>query len=73
MKIHALDNHEALGDRAFAANLWVDGTAPDDTYQGDAIHGPWVVFDIAAQKNIAGPFTCDQKARDALLTILEQR
>ena len=70
---HALDNHKTLGERAFAKNLWIDGTAPDDTYQGDATEGPWVVFDIAAQTNIAGPFNHDQDARAALQTILEQR
>jgi hypothetical protein len=71
--IHALDDHKALGERAFAANLWIDGTAIDDTYQGDATEGPWVVFDIDAQTNIAGPFTSDQEARDTLLAILDQR
>lgn len=70
---HALDNHKALGEQAFAAKLWIDGTAIDDTYQGDAAQGPWVVFDIDAQRNVAGPFTCDQQARDALLTILQER
>lgn len=70
---HALDNHDALAERAWAVNLWIDGTAPDDTYQGDGTQGPWVIFDVVAQENIAGPFDCDQEARDALLTILEQR
>jgi len=71
--IHALDQHEELGERAFADNLWIDGTAPDDTYQGDATEGPWVVFDISAQTNIAGPFNHDQEARDALASILAHR
>ena len=71
--VHALDNHKALGDRAWAENLWIDGTAFDDTYQGDAIQGPWVVFDVNAQMNIAGPFEDDQDARNALLAILEER
>ena len=71
--IHALDGHEERGKRAFAANLWIDGTASDDTYQGDAVEGPWVVFDIAAQANIAGPFESDKEARETLLAILEKR
>lgn len=70
---HALDNYKTLGERAFAANLWIDGTALDDSYQGDATKSPWVVFDIAAQGNIAGPFRSAEKARNALLTILEHR
>jgi hypothetical protein len=72
-EVHALQNHHILGERAFAANLWIDGTAPDGTYQGDATKGPWVVFDIAAQANIAGPFTSDQEAREALQAILDSK
>jgi hypothetical protein len=70
---HALEHHKTLGERAFAASLWIDGTAPDDTYQGDATEGPWVVFDILAQTNVSGPFMCDQEARDALAAILAER
>ena len=70
---HALENHKALGEVAGSANLWIDGTAPDDTYQGDAKNGPWVIFDIEAQKNIAGPFDCDETARFVLTAILKQR
>ena len=70
---HALDQHETLGERAFAAGLWIDGTATDDTYQGDATKGPWIVFDIKAQTNIAGPFNCDAEARTALQFVLDHR
>jgi hypothetical protein len=70
---HVLANHKDLGGKAFAANLWIDGTAEDDTYQGDATQGPWVVFDIAAQANIAGPFTRGEEARNALSKILKKR
>ena len=71
--VHALDNYKNLGERAFAANLWIDGTALDDSYQGDATKGPWVIFDIEAQTNIAGPFGNDSEARNALVEILKER
>jgi hypothetical protein len=72
-KYHALENHEELSNTAIINNLWIDGTADDDTYQGDATSGPWVVFDISKQHNIAGPFVEAEDARTALVACLKAR
>lgn len=34
----------------------IDGTDEYGNYAGDAKRGPFVVFDIEAQENVAGPF-----------------
>lgn len=36
--------------------LVIDGTAEDDTLQGDAENAPFFVFNVAQQQNVAGPF-----------------
>lgn len=53
---HALRFNKDLAEKAEAMNLWLDGTAEDGTLQGDAKKGPWHVFDIFAQTNVAGPY-----------------
>ncbi|MGG2044854.1 hypothetical protein [Burkholderia gladioli] len=36
--------------------LVIDGTAEDGTYQGDGTEAPFVIFNVAQQRNVAGPF-----------------
>lgn len=49
-------------------NLVIDGTSEDGTYQGigegpgDGKFGPFVVFDVDAQQNAAGPFASSADA-----------
>jgi hypothetical protein len=68
---HALIGYDTLGEEAFKNDLWIDGTSDDGTYQGDAVKGPWVVFDILKQENISGPFKSPNKARRALIMAIQ--
>ncbi|WP_454735389.1 hypothetical protein [Cupriavidus necator] len=36
--------------------LVIDGTDEYGNYDGAATRGPWVVFDVEAQCNVAGPY-----------------
>ncbi|QBQ74407.1 hypothetical protein BcepSauron_027 [Burkholderia phage BcepSauron] len=47
--------------------LVIDGTADDGTLQGDGRDAPFYVFDVTAQRNIAGPFQTMDSARTGLV------
>ncbi|MGG5541928.1 hypothetical protein P4G95_09005 [Burkholderia vietnamiensis] len=46
--------------------LVIDGTAEDGTYQGDGEDAPFVIFNVAQQRNVAGPFGSMDDAQLAL-------
>jgi hypothetical protein len=46
--------------------LVIDGTAEDGTYQGDGMDAPFVIFNVAQQRNVAGPFNTFGDAQAAL-------
>lgn len=60
----------AAGKKRFLVVDGMDGPHQDGNFAGDGAYPPFVVFDVDAQQNIAGPFDDRKSADDHRLAIL---